>query len=130
MAKARTKQAVIPKFSSETEEAAWWDAHRSDVEAEIRRRIRHKPLTLDSLITRGQPSQPITLRIAKEDLEAARNLAARQGLGYQTYIKMLLRGALAEHAAGESKGGLGLKSKKPARANGGKPAKHRTGRGR
>ena len=25
MAKARMKQAVIPKFSSEAEEAAWWD---------------------------------------------------------------------------------------------------------
>ena len=27
MAKARVKPAVIPKFSSEAEEAAWWDAH-------------------------------------------------------------------------------------------------------
>jgi predicted DNA binding CopG/RHH family protein len=129
MAKARTKPAVIPKFSSEAEEATWWDAHRSDVEAEIRRRIRHKPLTLDSLVTRPQPSQPITLRIAKEDLETARSLAARQGLGYQTYIKMLLRRALAERAAEQSNGGFGQKSKRPARANGRKLAKNGTGRG-
>ena len=127
MARARTKQAVIPKFSSEAEEAAWWDAHRSDVEAEIRRRIRHKPDTLDSLVTKAQPSQPITLRISKQDLETARNLAARQGLGYQTYIKMLLRGALAERA-GESDG-FAQKGKKPVRANGRKLAKHGTGRG-
>src|ERR1039458_4700323 len=33
------KPAVIPKFSSESEEAAWWDAHRSEVEAEIRQRM-------------------------------------------------------------------------------------------
>jgi hypothetical protein len=33
------RQAVIPKFSNEAEEAAWWDAHRSEIEAEIRQRI-------------------------------------------------------------------------------------------
>ena len=93
------KQAVIPKFSSEAEEAAWWDAHRSEVEAEIRQRMKQKlPLTLGRLLQGEKPSQPVTLRIAKEDLEDARRLAARKGLGYQTYIKMLLRDALREDA--------------------------------
>jgi predicted DNA binding CopG/RHH family protein len=100
MTKAKMKQAVIPKFSSETEEAAWWDAHRSEIEAEIRQRMKQKrPLTLDNLFRGARPSQPITLRIPKEDLETARRLAARKGVGYQTYIKMLLREALAEHAS-------------------------------
>jgi len=36
------KQAVIPKFSSEGEEASWWDAHRSEIEAEIRQRIEQR----------------------------------------------------------------------------------------
>lgn len=94
------KHAVIPKFSSEAEEAAWWDAHRSEIEAEIRQRIKQKrPLTLDNLFRGARASQPITLRIPKEDLETARRLAARKGVGYQTYIKMLLREALAEHAS-------------------------------
>lgn len=98
MAKAKMKQVAIPKFSSETEEAAWWDAHRSEIEAEIRQRITQKrPLTLASLLQGAKPSQPVTLRIPKEDLETARRLAARKGLGYQTYIKMLLRQALAEN---------------------------------
>ncbi|MGA8541573.1 MAG: CopG family antitoxin [Terriglobales bacterium] len=102
MAKARIKQVVIPKFSSEAEEAAWWDAHRSAIESEIRQRIRQKrPLTLDNLLRRAKPSQPVTLRIPKEDLETARRLAARRGLGYQTYIKMLLREALVEDASGK-----------------------------
>jgi predicted DNA binding CopG/RHH family protein len=96
MAKAKMKQVVVPKFSSEAEEAAWWDANRSGVEAEIRRRMKQrKPLTLSTL------PQPVTLRIRKEDLETARRLAARKGMGYQTYIKMLLREALAENAAGK-----------------------------
>lgn len=99
MAKAKMKQAVIPKFSSESEEAAWWDAHRSEIEAEIRQRMKQKrPLTLGNLLREAKPSQPITLRISKEDLETARRLAAQKGLGYQTYIKMLLRESLAKNA--------------------------------
>ena len=102
MAKAKMKQVVVPKFSSEAEEAAWWDANRSGVEAEIRRRMKQRrPLTLSNLPQRSQPSQPVTLRIPKEDLETARRLAARKGVGYQTYIKMLLREALAENVAGK-----------------------------
>ena len=94
------KQAVIPRFSNEAEEAAWWDAHRSEIEAEIRQRMKQKrPRTLDSLLQGEKPSQPVTLRIATKDLETARRLAARKGVGYQTYIKMLLREALAEHAS-------------------------------
>jgi len=96
MAKAKMKQAVIPRFSSEAEEAAWWDANRSEIEAEIRQRVKQKrPLTLGSLLEGEKPSRPITLRIATKDLDMARRLAARKGLGYQTYIKMLLREALA-----------------------------------
>ena len=93
------KKAVIPKFSSEAQEAAWWDTHRSEIETEIRQRIKQKqPLTLGNLLQEGKSSQPVTLRIPKEDLETARRLAARKGLGYQTYIKMLLREALAKNA--------------------------------
>jgi hypothetical protein len=39
MAKARMKQVVIATFSNEAVEAAWWDAHRCEIEAEIRGRI-------------------------------------------------------------------------------------------
>ena len=31
----RMKRAFIPKFSSEAQEAAWWDSHRSEIEADI-----------------------------------------------------------------------------------------------
>ena len=94
------RQAVIPRFSSEAEEAAWWDAHRSEIESEIRQRMNQtRPLTLGNLLDGGKPSQPVTLRVSKEDMETARRLAARKGVGYQTYIKMLLREALAENAS-------------------------------
>jgi predicted DNA binding CopG/RHH family protein len=103
MAKAKMKRAVIPEFSSEAEEAAWWDAHRSEIEAEIRQRAKQKrPLTLSNLLRGARPSQPVTLRIAREDLETARRLASQKGLGYQTYIKMLLREVLAKNAGGSA----------------------------
>jgi predicted DNA binding CopG/RHH family protein len=95
---AKAKQMVIPKFSNEAEEAEWWDAHRSEIEADIRLRMKQKePLTLGNLIRGARITRPVTLRIPTEDLEAARRLAAQQGLGYQTYIKMLLRSALARN---------------------------------
>jgi uncharacterized protein (DUF4415 family) len=98
-AKAKMKQVAIPKFSCEAQEAAWWDNHRAEVEAGIRRRMKDKPrLTLGNLIRGTKPSQPVTLRIAKDDLATARRLAAKKGLGYQTYIKMLLKEALAQSA--------------------------------
>lgn len=93
---ARAGQVFREKVS---QEAAWWDAHHSEIEAEIRQRVKQKrPLTLSNLLRGAKPSQPVTLRIPKEDLDTARRLAARKGLGYQTYIKMLLREALAKNA--------------------------------
>jgi hypothetical protein len=52
MAEAKMTQGVIPKFSSEAKEAAWWDGHRSEIEAEIRQRIKQQPLTLGNLAKR------------------------------------------------------------------------------
>ena len=40
------------------------------------------------------PSQKVMLRVPSDDLERARRLAAVKGLGYQTYIKLLLREGL------------------------------------
>jgi hypothetical protein len=39
-------------------------------------------------------SQKVMLRMPVDDLERARRLAARKGVGYQTYIKMILREGL------------------------------------
>jgi predicted DNA binding CopG/RHH family protein len=100
MAKAKMKHAGAAEFSSEAKEAEWWDARRPEVELEVRQRMRQKPTaTLGKVIHGAKLSQPVTLRIPKGDLEIARRLAAKKGLGYQTYIKMLLREALAKNAA-------------------------------
>jgi hypothetical protein len=78
MAKAIMEPAVIPRFSSEAEEAAWGDTHRAEIEAEIRQWMKQKrPLTLGNLLQGAKPTQPVTLRIPKEDLDTARRLAAQ-----------------------------------------------------
>ncbi len=41
---------------------------------------------------------PVPIRLPTEDIETARGLAARKGIGNQTYIKMLLREALQREA--------------------------------
>ena len=38
--------------------------------------------------------QPVTIRLATDDVDAARRLAAGKGIGYQTYIRTLLSDAL------------------------------------
>jgi predicted DNA binding CopG/RHH family protein len=42
--------------------------------------------------------RPVTIRLPMEDIDVARNLAAAKGMGYQTYIRMLLREVLHRKA--------------------------------
>jgi predicted DNA binding CopG/RHH family protein len=128
MAKPKMKQALIPKFSNEAEEAEWWDTHRIEIEHEIRQRLKQKqPLTLDHLLHGTKSSQPITLRVPKEDLDTARRLAAQKGLGYQTYIKMLLRDALKTE---QNKYAARSDGKKTAKSDARKFARQGAGNGR
>lgn len=41
-----------------------------------------------------QESRPVTIRLWLSDIEIAKTLADRKGLGYQTYLKSLLHQAL------------------------------------
>ncbi len=85
---------IIPKFTSEREDARWHDRHRRQLEAAFLERVKAGDgLTLKEALARIK-LRPVTIRLANEDIEAARKLAARKGIGYQTYIKLLLREAL------------------------------------
>ena len=90
------KQLNVPVFESEAEEARWWDRNRAAVEKEIRRRVKEgTALTLEQARAQAKTRlQPVTLRLPSEDLNTARELAAEKGLGYQTFIKLLLHEAL------------------------------------
>ena len=82
----------IPRFKSEKQEALWWDAH-PEVITELFLRAR-KQGTLTRLPVATGATRSVTIRLAAKDIEAARELAAKRGLPYQTYIKMLLHQAL------------------------------------
>jgi DNA repair protein RadD len=92
-----SKKLKIPKFRNETEEAVWWNAHRADVESELRSRVKDRPpVTFDDLERGTSLTKPVTVRISREDVERMKQIAADRGVGYQTYMKTLLRGALKQ----------------------------------
>lgn len=89
---------AIPKFSNEAEEAEWWYQQRDRLthqagDALVRGELRIRRLApLPPKTT--MPARNITIRVAEQDLIRARELAAKRGLRYQTYLKMLLHEAL------------------------------------
>jgi predicted DNA binding CopG/RHH family protein len=84
--------ARIPNFRSEKEEAEWWDAH-PEVITELFLKARKEGRIKRLPVARGT-TKPVTIRMALADIEAAQQLAGKQGLPYQTYIKGLLHQAL------------------------------------
>lgn len=90
----------IPKFKSDQEEAQWWDEHRDETAEWMEEAVAAgQTTTLKEILERnrqqGVGSTPtVSIRIDPEDIKRARSLAAKKGLRYQTYLKMLLHEAL------------------------------------
>jgi predicted DNA binding CopG/RHH family protein len=87
----------VPKFETEAAEARWWDEHKSMVEASLRDAMRDGTAQRGAarrLVREARESKNITIRMPLRDIERARSLAEKRGIGYQTYMKMLLHEAL------------------------------------
>lgn len=88
LVKARPIVVDAPEFRSEAEEARWWD--------------RHQALIADLLLKHGRrgavPTRNVSVRLPVTDIERARKLAAKRGVGYQTLIKTLLHEALKKES--------------------------------
>jgi predicted DNA binding CopG/RHH family protein len=84
--KAKSVAVDTPVFRSEAEEAEWWD--------------RHQDLIADLLLKQGRrgavPTKSVSVRLPITDIERARKLAEKRGVGYQTVIKALLHEALKQ----------------------------------
>lgn len=92
------KNLIIPKFASKAEDARWHDRHKRELEQALQQRIREgSTLALPEFAARVK-LRPVTIRLPIEDIAAARSLAARKGIAYQTYVRMLLRQALRREA--------------------------------
>jgi len=97
---AKKTKLIIPRFASESADAQWHDRHKGQLESAMERRIKvGGAMTLRQAVGRAK-SRPVTIRLASEDIDAARALAAHKGIGYQTYIKLLLREALQREVEG------------------------------
>jgi predicted DNA binding CopG/RHH family protein len=77
-----------PQFRSEAEEAEWWD--------------RNQELIADLLLKHGRrgavPTKNVSVRLPVTDIDRARTLAGKRGIGYQTLIKTLLHEALKKES--------------------------------
>jgi hypothetical protein len=97
-----------PHFDNEAQEAAWWFENQGFALEQFRKAKAAGTLGRGTVarLARERAAQAgtsptITIRLPEADLAKARELAAKKGLRYQTYLKMLLHQAL-EH---ESKNG-------------------------
>lgn len=92
------KPQHLPKFASEAEEAQWWYEQRDQLSAKAEVAYARGELRLRQLATTdADPDVPvtsITVRLSEQDLARAQRFAAKQGIRYQTYVKMLLHEAL------------------------------------
>jgi len=92
------KPTVKPKkFANEDEEAAWWAS------TEGRAFLKQQPANRFAQTAKGSPlvaklrhasSVQIALRLPAPDVEKAREIAGRKGIGYQTLLKMLVHEGL------------------------------------
>lgn len=92
-----------PRFQSEQEEADWWYQNRKQVEESLSETIRaNRSLSLQDVLAKSAKkkltSEPVTIRFSTSDLTMARQLAGEKGVGYQTYIKLLLHDALIKES--------------------------------
>lgn len=88
------KKLIVPEFRSEAEDAKWHQRNRRALERAAEQRIREgSTLTLQQAAARVK-TRPVTLRLPAVDIDMARAIAAQKGIGYQTYVKMVLHEAL------------------------------------
>ena len=99
----KKKTVRMPKFKSESEEADWWSSPAG------RAYVKQKSAKARSQGTRNAGSRAvamlnqkrtvqIAIRLPETDLAQARKIADHKGIGYQTFIKMLVREGLVREA--------------------------------
>ena len=93
------KVLQVPKFRNEGEEADWWASRagrayvkQKSAEAQAKG-TKAKGSSLVAMLNKKSSVQ-IAIRLPAADLAQAREIAARKGIGYQTFLKMLVREGL------------------------------------
>ena len=96
-------QTAIPTFRNEREEADWWANHPEYVLMALRRakaegRLGHGTVARQMEEIKAEKAKSITIRLDPADISLAKIYAAKRGLKYQTYLKMLIHEALSKEA--------------------------------
>jgi predicted DNA binding CopG/RHH family protein len=94
------KTIDIPKFANEDEEATWWASRKGRAFVKQTTAAPKKTAKGSRLVAQlNRPrSVQIALRLPEPDVEKARELAQRKGIGYQTLLKMLVHEGLRREA--------------------------------
>jgi len=98
----KKKTVELPRFAKEDEEATWWASRQGREFLKQRsagppKKTAAKGSPLIRQLNRT-PSVQIALRLPGPDVEKARELATRKGIGYQTLLKMLVHEGLRREA--------------------------------
>lgn len=94
----------LPKFANEDEEAKWWFENQELIADEFEKAAKEGRLRTGGIrrlfAEKGIPfkepkvTPTTTIRLDPEDIAKAREQAAKRGLRYQTYLKMIIHEAL------------------------------------
>src|ERR1022692_4692839 len=102
---ARETCAAMPRFKNESAEADWWASpagreyvRRKSADAKAQGLVMKGSRLVAALNKNKKSSVQIALRLPATDLEQARKIADRRGIGYQTLVKMLVHEGLAREA--------------------------------
>jgi predicted DNA binding CopG/RHH family protein len=80
-------------FKNEAEEAAWWKANEDALLEDFKKATAEGRVGIGTVAKRAAlPST--TIRLDPDDIAKARVLAAKRGLRYQTYLKMIIHEAI------------------------------------
>jgi hypothetical protein len=106
------KSAEIVKSVSETEEAGWYRSPegRRQTQREFERALksgalirssgaripRTNPKILEALLeqAKANATRPVSIRLPIADIELAKSIASKRGIGYQTVLKQAMRKGL------------------------------------
>lgn len=87
-----------PDFQSEKQEAEWYDTHQDDLLAQFEQAAKDGTLGRGTLARRAQTAAT-SIRLNTADIEMAKALAEKRGIGYQTYLKMIIHQHLVHEAS-------------------------------
>jgi predicted DNA binding CopG/RHH family protein len=100
--KLAVAKAPLPKFRSDKEAAEYFESHSVaeiwDQLPKAQKTSLHAELTKSIRERHTQAKSPISLRLASEQIAAAKKIAAAKSVGYQTQLRMWIAEGIRREA--------------------------------